>query len=135
MKKLPVLIVVILALLMQLRVAYACETAGLWPAEHCSAHGLIAGTSDRVPQDRGADCDIGLDLAGRNLRQSGALDDGLDDLASLLTDLQPVFVPDAWPPPRTMLPPRHRPPIPRAAPQATASAGSSTYLVTARLRI
>ncbi len=135
MKKLPALVVVILALMMQVRVAYACEMAGLWPTEHCSAHGLIAETGDRAPQDRGSDCDIGLDLAGRNLRQSGYLDDGLDDLASQLTEPQPVLVPAAWPPPRVRLPPRHRPPIPRAAPPAAALAGSITYLVTSRLRI
>lgn len=130
MKKLPALAIVILALLMQLRVAYACEAAGLWPAEPCKAHGLIVQLQGDAPQDQGSGCDIALELAGRSQRQTG----GHDELASALTDPQPTFVPLAWPPAQAVPHPQHRPPIPRARGPA-ASAGASTYLVTSRLRI
>lgn len=130
MKKLPALAIVILALLMQLRVAYACEAAGRWPAEPCKAHGLIIQPQGEAPQDRGSACDIALELASRSQRQTGEH----DELTAALTDLQPGFVPLAWPQAQATPYPQHRPPIPRARGPAV-MAGASTYLVTSRLRI
>ncbi|WP_295680242.1 hypothetical protein [uncultured Nevskia sp.] len=134
MKKLPALVVVILALLMQLRVVYACEAVGFGAAEPCKVHALVADPHGEAPQDRGSACDVALDLASRNARQTG----DQDDLAAQLTDPQPVHPPAAWPQPLATAPPQYRPPIPRvprARHAAVASPGSSTYLVTARLRI
>jgi len=134
MKKLPALAVVILALLMQLRVAYACEAVGFGTAEPCKLHALVADAQSEAPQDRGSACDIALDLASRNPRQT----DDQDDLAAQLTDLQPVYLPTGWPPPIATALSQYRPPIPRnprTRHAAAVSPGSLTYLVTARLRI
>lgn len=134
MKKLPALVVVILALLMQLRVAYACEAGGFAAAEPCKVHAVVADPQGEAPQDRGSACEVSLDVASRNSRQT----DDQDDLAAQLTDPQLVHLPAAWPQPLATAPPQLRPPIPRlprARCVAAASPGSSTYLVTARLRI
>lgn len=134
MKKLPALAVVILALLLQLRVVYACEVVGFGTAEPCKLHALVADPQGEAPQDRGSACDIALDLASRNPRQT----DDHDDLAAQLTDPEPVHLPVAWPLALVTPPSQHRPPIPRiprARYSAAVSPGSSTYLVTARLRI
>ncbi len=133
MKKLPALVVVILALLMQLRVAYACAAVGPGPTEPCKMHALVADLHGETPQDRGSACEVSLDLASRNPRQT----DNPDDLAAQLTDPQPVHLPAAWPQPEAASP-LNGPPIPRiprARYPAAVSPGSSTYLVTARLRI
>lgn len=134
MKKLPALVVVILALLMQLRVAYACEAVGFGAAEPCKLHAVVTDPHGEAPQDRGSVCDVALDLASRNPRQTH----DQDDLAAQLTDPQPFHPPTAWPQPLATVPPQYRPPIPRlprARFFAAISPGSSTYLVTARLRI
>lgn len=135
-KNLSTLAVVVLALLMQLRVAYACEATGLWPTEPCGAHGLIVDGQPEAPQDRGEACDIALDLAGRGLRPGGEQ----GDLHAELSPPQPLFLPAAWPAlaavpalPRPEPPPRlgDRPGDDRAP----ASPGALTYLRTSRLRI
>ncbi len=134
MKKLPALVVVILALLMQFRVAYACEAVGFGTAEPCKLHAVAVDPHGEAPQDRGSACEVSLDVASRNPRQTG----DQDDLAAQLTDPQPVHLPAAWPQPLAMASPQHRPPIPRmprARYPAAVSPGSNTYLVTARLRI
>lgn len=134
MKKLPALVVVILALLMQLRVAYACEAVGFGAAEPCKLHALVADLHGEAPQDRGSACEVSLDVASRNPRQT----DDQDDLAAQLTDPQPVHLPAAWPQPLATKPQQYHTPIPRlprARHGAAVSPGSSTYLVTARLRI
>ena len=66
MKKLTPILFIVLALLMQVRVAYACQATGLWPSEHCQSHGsLIAVEHPDAPSDRGDHCDVSLELAVR----------------------------------------------------------------------
>ncbi len=131
MKKLPALVVVILALLLQLRVVYACEAVEFGAAEPCKVHALVAESHGEAPQDRGSACDVAFDLASRNPRQT----DDQDDLAAQLTDPHPVHLPATWPQPLATVFPQYRPPIPRNRSAAAVSPGSRTYLVTARLRI
>ena len=71
MKKLTAILVIIVALLLQLRVAYVCEATGFWTAESCDAHGVIAADHPDQPSDRDQRCDISLDLAVRAGRADG----------------------------------------------------------------
>lgn len=132
MKKLNLLLVVILALLLQLRVAYACEAIGLWPAEPCDAHEVIAADHPDQPSDRDERCDISLDLAVRAGRLGGDGDVVL--LASPPTGAD--FI--ALPPSALSID------APRLATGTTGvrrfrapvvGAGSRTWLSTARLRL
>lgn len=132
MKKLAPLFVVILALLMQVRVAYACEATGLWPSEHCHSHGsLIADAHPDAPSDRGDRCDVSLDLAvrgGRACGETGGLlsqPSGGEFLALLPAALavSGLAFDGAAPPPQQ--PTRSQ----------AAGAGTRTWLSTARLRL
>lgn len=131
MKKLIPLLAVVIALLMQVRVAYACETMGLWPAEDCDAHGLVVDAHPDAPSDRGDACDVSLELASRGGRTC-------TDLVALLAEpTGGEFI--------ALLPAAFEI-AERAAsidelrdvssPRAPAAhAGTRTYLVTARLRL
>jgi len=134
MKKLLAIAVVVLGLLMQLRVAYACESGALGTAEPCKLHAAIADGHGDAPQDRGSGCEVALDLASRTARQT----DDLDDLVAELTHPQASDPPAAWPSPLVSALRHYRPPASRrfrARMPSAASPGSSTFLVTARLRI
>ena len=131
MKKLAPIFVVILALLMQVRVAYACEATGLWPSEHCHSHGsLIVDTHPDAPSDRGDRCDVSLDLAVRAGRTCTDVGDSLSqptggDVVALLPAalaLGGLLVDGAAS--------SSQPPQPQAG-----GAGTRTWLSTARLRL
>ena len=131
MKKLAPLLVLILALLMQVRVAYACETSGFWPAEPCHAHpALIVDAHPDAPSDRGERCDVSLDLAvraGRDGRDDGTLSGRLP--ADPPVAILPVSLAIAGPVVAATVSP---PPSPRAP---AIAAGTRTWLSTARLRL
>lgn len=128
MKKLSPLLVVVLALLMQLRVAHACEVRYGGP-QGCDSHGLVVDAHPDQPSDRGERCDPGLDLAVRGGRNC-------TDLSGLLLDLHGDDV--------AVLPARPADPI-SAATAATGvpadrvrpahGPGSRVWLETARLRL
>ncbi|WP_293373777.1 hypothetical protein [Nevskia sp.] len=130
MKKHSAIVVLLLALLMQVRVAYACEANGFWPSEDCDAHGLIVDAHPDAPSDRGDRCDVSLEVAARSGRTCS-------DLLSLLAE--PVggefiaLLPAAFAvAEQTVSIERVAPACPQAS---AASAGTRTYLVTARLRL
>ena len=122
------LVVVLLALLLQLRVAYACEIAGHWPAEACSAHGLIVDSHGDSPSDRGGgDCDISIDLASRGGRTCTDLVAQLDLPDYQFLAVLPSPAPVIAPVPATE---------PIFAPDPVSPAGGSRiWLTTARLRL
>jgi len=131
MKKLAPLFVVILALLMQVRVAYACEAVGLWPSEHCDSHGsLIVDAHPDAPSDRGDRCDVSLDLAVRAGRACTDVGERLSqpsggDFMALLPAawvLGGLGFDDAVSPPQ----------LPR---RQAVNPGTRTWLSTARLRL
>lgn len=130
MKKHSAILVVILALLMQVRVAYACQASGFWPSEDCDSHGLIVDAHPDAPSDRGDACDISLEVAARGGRAGS-------DLVSLLaTPVGGEFI--ALLPAAFEIAARAVPTTPArdpAVPTPPAHAGTRTYLVTARLRL
>lgn len=129
MKKLAPLIVVILALLMQVRVAYACDATGLWPAEDCDRHGLVSDLHPGEPSDRGDRCDVSLELAVRGGR-------ACTDLAGLLVEpsgVDIVALPVALP--ALAVIPVRKPPALLADGSVPAAAGNRIWLETARLRL
>ena len=65
MKKLSPLFAILLALLMQVRVAYACEMPAFGALHGCEVHGFAADEHPGQPSDRGDRCDAGIDLAVR----------------------------------------------------------------------
>lgn len=131
MKKLAPLLVLILALLMQVRVAYACETRGFWPVEHCHAHpALIADAHPDAPSDRGERCDVGLDLAVHASR------DGRDDGAQagrLPVDQPVAILPVSLAMAEIGVGATASPPQSPRGPAI--AAGTRTWLSTARLRL
>ena len=132
MKKLNPLLVVILALLLQLRVAYACEAIGLWPAEPCDAHEVIAADHPDQPSDRDERCDISLDLAVRAGRADG-VGDALH-VASLPTGPDVlVLPPSALSVDGSLLASAAH--GARRAGRPAVGAGTRTWLRTARLRL
>lgn len=132
MKKLSaILVVTVLALLMQLRVAYACEQAGHWPAEHCAAHGLLVDAHAGEPGDRDDDCDIGIDLAargGRNCVDLVAQLDPVDYQLQAILPPTPVELAAAFAEPPSTAPQSTREPVPPTG-------GTRTWLGTFRLRL
>jgi hypothetical protein len=132
MKKLSaILVVTVLALLMQLRVAYACEQSGHWPAEHCTAHGLLIDAHAGEPGDRDDDCDISIELAARNGRSCVDLAAQLDPADYRLQAILPPMLVElatapAVPPPTA--PWSAREPVPPTG-------GTRTWLGTSRLRL
>lgn len=132
MKKLSPILVVVLALLMQLRVAYACDPGNAGVLADCQLHGAMADVAlDDEPSDRGDRCAVGVDLAVRAGRVSG------DGLAAEFTPptcsdfmaLVPVVL--AIPSPLADRAASPRPP--RNGPAR--GAGTRTWLSTARLRL
>lgn len=130
MKKLSPLFVVILALLMQVRVAYACEAATYGPLQGCDTHGLTVDAHAGEPSDRGDRCDAGIDLAVRAGRTC-------TDLVGLLVDPQGGDLPALPPAPLALagqpLDAPEIPPTDRARPAY--GTGSRIWLETARLRL
>lgn len=128
MKKISPLLVLLLALLMQVRVAYACVATGFWPAEHCDAHvALLADAHPDAPSDRGERCDVSLDLAVRGSRDDGGR-----------SGPQPADQPVAILPAPLAISGRFAdaPASPLRLPIGPASgAGTRTWLSTARLRL
>ena len=131
MKKLTPILFIVLALLMQVRVAYACQATGLWPSEHCQSHGsLIAVEHPDAPSDRGDHCDVSLELAvraGRACADTGNLlsqPSGGEFLALLPAALavSGLLADDAASPPQRPVSP-------------DVGAGTRTWLSTARLRL
>ena len=132
MKKLASTLVVILALLLQLRVAYACEATGFWPAEPCDAHGVIAADHRDQPSDRDQRCDISLDLAVRAGRADG--DGDALHVASLPTGPDVLALPpSALSMDGPLLATRAH--GARRADRPAVGAGTRTWLRTARLRL
>ncbi|WP_439638727.1 hypothetical protein [Nevskia sp.] len=129
MKKLSPILVVVLALLMQLRVAYACDAA--WLAD-CQLHGVVAEVAlDDEPSDRGDRCAVGVDLAVRAGRVGG------DVLAAEFTPPTSsdfiALVPAALAIPSPLSDRAASPRPPRTGPAR--GAGTRTWLSTARLRL
>jgi len=131
MKKLAPILVVILALLMQVRVAYACDAAGFWSSERCASHALVVDAHLDEPSDRGDRCEVSLDFAVRTGRVSG------DNLAADLTPptsgdtvaLLPAALSIVEPFPDESASAAQSVGIPAV------SAGTRTWLSTARLRL
>ncbi|MBA4286166.1 MAG: hypothetical protein C0434_11615 [Xanthomonadaceae bacterium] len=131
MKKLAPILVVVIALLMQVRVAYGCDPSGTWSLERCASHGTVVDDHPDAPSDRGDRCDVSLDLAVRAGRTGAdhlvaelTPPTGGDFVALLPATLSIVgLLPDdaASPPQRVRSP--------------AVGAGTRTWLSTARLRL
>lgn len=132
MKKLSPILVVVLALLMQLRVAYACDAGNAGWLADCQLHGVVAEVAlDDEPSDRGDRCAVGVDLAVRAGRVSG------DGLAAEFTPPTSsdfiALVPAALAIPSPLSDRAASPRPPRTGPAR--GAGTRTWLSTARLRL
>lgn len=127
--------VLLLALLMQVRVAYACENGAPWMAADCETHSLALDAHAGEPSDRGERCDTGIDLALRNARAADSLCDLLSEPRDTGTsggDL-PVFLPAS-----IVLAGLEPSVATGAVPEirvSAATAGTRLWLETARLRL
>ena len=129
MKKLSILVVAILSLLMQIRVAYGCEMMPGGPRIHCCCPGQHCPSAVAGKHHTGkACCDVQLisaDAASDELKaHSGDFKFELDNLAP------PLAFALALPPQAVQLVV-----LAQANDQPPALPGTDTYLVTARLRL
>lgn len=130
MKKLAPLFVVLLSLLMQVRVAYACEAAGFGASEACDGHSLLADAHPDAPSDRGDRCDRGLELAVRGGRTCTDLVGLLVQPGGVDVVALPVVAPALA---GTLRDQSLTVPVDRARP--VAATGRRLWLETARLRL
>lgn len=95
MNKHSPIFVLLLALLMQVRVAYACENGAPWFSADCESHALVLDAHAGEPSDRGDRCDAGIDLALRNSRAVDSLGDLLSEPRTSGGGDQPLLLPVA----------------------------------------
>ena len=130
MKKLSIIFVTLLALLMQVRVAYACEMMVNLPVTHCCCHGEHGHKAATPAEQNGTAPCCKVELTA---------DPGLGSDAKVANSFAKVLFEPLAPPPAPLVTPE--PLVLALAPSfvpgrpAPQSSGTDTYLITARLRL